>query len=312
MSNLIEMPFTQPAKDPVATFEDVTPAMAESFLLENEGNRRLSSPKIDRYAGQMERGTFMGLNGESASIDWNGKIHNGQHRFSAIVKSGVAVRMLVVRGVDPATFTTVDDVSKRTAADAFTIEGFSSSQSRALPIAAALEIAMRLGTKKFHVPSYIGYLTTPTETMKLVESDGTFVDTLKSLKGIVKARRDLLPLGAATFLIRRMRLKEVEIGSIGFTDEWMPNLFTGMHLSMEPRFIVREIVAQADASRVHATYSVADRMAMITKAWWSDLSKNPQKTKTAYTPPIKDATKWLELDGDELDGLHKIRMSIKR
>lgn len=311
MSNLIQAPFRQASKDPVHSYEDVSPEAAEQFMLANEGNRRLSSPKIDRYAGQMERGTFMGLNGESVSIDWNGKVHNGQHRFSAVIKSGVTVRMLVVRGVDPATFTTVDDVSKRTAVDAFTIEGFTSSQSRALPIAAALEIAMRLGSKKFQVPAYIGYLTTPTEVMKLVESDDTFADTLGSLKGVVKARGDLIPLGAATFLVRRMRLKEAEIGNVGFTDEWIPSLFSGMNLTLEPRLLIREIMATADAGR-HTSISVTDRMAMITKAWWGDLSSNPKKSKAAYKLPIKDATKWLELKDDNLDGLHKIRMMIKR
>lgn len=309
MSNVVEM---KQQKLPEAKFIEVTPAMAARFLKGNEGNRSISNPKVASYAGQMKRGTFKGLNGESASIDWNGKIHNGQHRFLAIIKSGKTIPMLVVFNVDPSTFATVDDVRKRSAQDVFTIEGFTTSQAKALPIAASLEIAMRLGATRFAVPAYIGYLTTPTETMKLVEEDKSFVETLASLKGIVKARGSLLSLANATFLVRRMRLCDAE-GTMheGFTDGWLPQLFSGEMLGSEPRMHVRRVIEEAENKRTVANISQGDRMAMITKAWWSDRAKNPQKSKSGYIPPIKNATKWLQLEDDDLDGLHKIRMDLK-
>ena len=41
------------------------------------------------------------LNGEAIEFDTNGKLKNGQHRLRAVIKSGVAIDCVVVRGVDP-------------------------------------------------------------------------------------------------------------------------------------------------------------------------------------------------------------------
>ena len=49
------------------------------------------------------------LNGKSICFDWNGRLLNGQHRLSAVVRSGVPLTTLVVRGLDPALVPTQDN-----------------------------------------------------------------------------------------------------------------------------------------------------------------------------------------------------------
>lgn len=99
--------------------ETITPAIAKSLLENhNEGNRNLREQKVIFYAAQMLRGEWS-LNGESIIIDNTGRVIDGQHRLAAIVKSGVTLQVVVVRGVSPDGFTTIDTGLNRTTADVF-------------------------------------------------------------------------------------------------------------------------------------------------------------------------------------------------
>lgn len=103
--------------------ETITPATAVRWMAEHhDDNRPLKKTHVTYLARAMRNGEWM-LNGESVVFDWNGKIRNGQHRLSACIESGLSFETVVVRGVDPAAFATMDGGSKRTVGDHMAVMG---------------------------------------------------------------------------------------------------------------------------------------------------------------------------------------------
>lgn len=96
----------------------VTPVMAETWLNErNNKNRRISPVHVNRLANEMVAGRWA-MNGETIVFDQDLTLVDGQHRLTAIVRSGVTVEMLVVTGVeDPRAFATTGSLLLRRGAN---------------------------------------------------------------------------------------------------------------------------------------------------------------------------------------------------
>lgn len=89
----------------------ITPAIAAFYLSKNIKNRKISERHIKKLAKEMTNGKWV-LNGEPIQFDSKGRLLNGQHRLSAIILSNVAVKMLVVTGIeDENAFATIDQNS---------------------------------------------------------------------------------------------------------------------------------------------------------------------------------------------------------
>ena len=71
----------------------VSPEMARELLAVNENPRkRIMQDRIDRYANDMGNGRWHD-NSQSIAIDYNSKLHNGQHRISALIQCGKPQRL---------------------------------------------------------------------------------------------------------------------------------------------------------------------------------------------------------------------------
>ena len=82
-----------------AEMEMITPQIASEYLAKNTNNYRvLSKSKVDSYAEDMKSGNWQ-ENGEGIAFSEDGTLKDGQHRLQAIIRSGVTIPMLVVRGV---------------------------------------------------------------------------------------------------------------------------------------------------------------------------------------------------------------------
>lgn len=90
------------------TYERITPEKAQFYLDKNlPTNRGISMSRVSSYADDMLSGNW---SDNCTTIKFNsaGDLIDGQHRLSAIVKSGKTVSMWVARGVDENAFKTVD------------------------------------------------------------------------------------------------------------------------------------------------------------------------------------------------------------
>lgn len=98
------------------TTETITPKMAESWLEKNKDNRPIRDHHVQLLAKEMREGRWH-LNGEAIVFDWNGALVDGQHRLWASFGHGQTFESVVVRGVDPEAFATIDSGMKRSAGD---------------------------------------------------------------------------------------------------------------------------------------------------------------------------------------------------
>lgn len=102
--------------------EMITPDKAKRYLKSNESNRTISNTLVQRLSRDMKAGKWE-LNGEAIVFSADGKLIDGQHRMTAVVKSGVTVPMLVVRGVNADARFTIDHGRARTAGDVLRMKG---------------------------------------------------------------------------------------------------------------------------------------------------------------------------------------------
>lgn len=124
------------------TIMEVTPDLAQLWLGRNSRNRRVKMEQVVAWQREMEEGRWQ-LNGEAIKLAGPllapTMLLDGQNRLTAILRSRVTVRMLVVYGLPVDSQLTMDSGSKRTAADDLTILGIKNSSS----IAAAAALSLR-------------------------------------------------------------------------------------------------------------------------------------------------------------------------
>ena len=81
--------------------EVINPGEAKAYLDNNAKHRPIKDKKVAEYMAEMREGHWK-LNGKTICFDSTGRLLNGQHRLSAVVRSGVPLTTVVIRGLDPA------------------------------------------------------------------------------------------------------------------------------------------------------------------------------------------------------------------
>jgi hypothetical protein len=99
----------------LVSIETIAPDAAKALLTKNK-NRRLRPKSVAKYVGQMTAGLWRV--GPCLMFTSAGELVDGQHRLTAIVKSGVAAQFLIVRGVPRELFEVIDQGSGRDTGDA--------------------------------------------------------------------------------------------------------------------------------------------------------------------------------------------------
>ena len=137
---------------------NVTPDMAKRWLENNFRNRPLVSDVVHAYARDMVNGVWVPTHQGVAFNDAD-ELIDGQHRLSAIVLSGVTVRMMVTFGlpsrIEGREMTTMDAVDRgrtRSVADQLTIQhGFKNGSITASICASLASICYGERTRRLSV-----------------------------------------------------------------------------------------------------------------------------------------------------------------
>ena len=106
----------------------LTPEIASEFLAKNPQNRPVSQVTVDKYVSAMRRGEWK-MNGQPIIIFDNGMLGDGQHRCHAVIKSGIPITQLVVRGIHDSAFATIDTGKNRNGADSLSLSGYTCTHS---------------------------------------------------------------------------------------------------------------------------------------------------------------------------------------
>lgn len=103
-------------KNPKATTRwiTITPELATRWLEENNWNNRpVRDGYVARLAADIKAGNWRGQNGDAIRFDTAGRLIDGQHRLWAVITSGVTIESLLIEGVDPDAYATIDIGAKK-------------------------------------------------------------------------------------------------------------------------------------------------------------------------------------------------------
>lgn len=121
------------------THELVTPEIADEWLKLNTRNRMLDDRLVKSLAKKMKKNHWM-FNGDTIRFSKKFKqedgsvsevLMDGQNRLNAIIASGKSLHCLVIRGLNPDSFATMDDGRKRSASDILSIAGIEEPRKKA-------------------------------------------------------------------------------------------------------------------------------------------------------------------------------------
>lgn len=93
-------------------------ATAERWLAKmSPGQRRRKNQNLERLRNALIEGFWM-LNGETIIFNFDGELIQGQHRLQAVIDTGISIESVVIWGVSPEAYLTLDNGAKRTGGDA--------------------------------------------------------------------------------------------------------------------------------------------------------------------------------------------------
>ena len=117
------------------TEELITPEIATRYLQHNTHNRNPKDGRIAAYAVEMRNGQWC-RTGEAIKFSESDVLIDGQNRLMAIVRAGVSVWMLVIRGVEDRAQEVMDIGAPRSMADVLALRGEKSVNNLAAVIRA--------------------------------------------------------------------------------------------------------------------------------------------------------------------------------
>lgn len=101
----------------------VTPEVSAKVIAERMGRQRpMNKAQLRRLKRAMLHGLFR-VTGDTIVFSDEGKVINGQHRFHAIIESGVAIETLIVFGVSSDCFRVYDQQTNRNLGQLLAMEG---------------------------------------------------------------------------------------------------------------------------------------------------------------------------------------------
>ncbi|MBX3482399.1 hypothetical protein [Phenylobacterium sp.] len=125
----------------------ITPEDARQLATQFFATSKVSPTLVRAYADDMRSGRWL-LNGASIVLSSDQKVLDGRARILACIEAGRPFEALVVEGIEPSAFETMDALRKRTLADVLTIRQI--QHGRAL--AAALRIIWGYRTRTLPTP----------------------------------------------------------------------------------------------------------------------------------------------------------------
>lgn len=238
---------TPPA--PRAEVWTITPTLACALLEQAHPNRPVSHVRVKTIARAITAGRWA-LNGETIVLCPDGRVLDGRHRLMAVVEADRDITTFVVLGIDPETFSTMDQGNKRTGGDVLSIEG----HRQAKHLASSLRWLWRLEFEEMRsaVVAILDY--------ELPEYLAHHPGLPKSLEW-GKSVHALLPQGLGSALHYLMSAKDAALAKQIFY-----GLAQGQNLSAaDAVWHVREKFLKDKTPLYHT--AIVERAALVVQAW---------------------------------------------
>lgn len=244
-----------PGSDLVTEVVTITPTIASQWLKANTMNRPVRRNHVKYLADEITKGNWE-LNGEAIIIAENEAIMNGQHRLMAVIDSGKSIRSLVVYGVDPEAFSTIDTGVVRSSGDAIYLNFNDMPLKIVQAVASGAQWCMRLENGNTYRKDRISN----TSTLEYVRKHHSLFTHAETLSSYPKDARPI-PLGMGTGLYEMFtRKKEL------LADDFMRKLFTGENITRgDVEWLLRNTF-QRDSTK-NSKYPSQIKVRMVIKGW---------------------------------------------
>lgn len=213
------------------TIERVTPEVAASWLALNHANRRERPNKVNQYAADMLSGMWK-LTGDTIKLGGNGTdsvLIDGQNRLKAVLRSGITIETVVVRGLDyEGVMPRVDTGAGRTLADVLRLRGEKNTAFLASAVSLTWRQNERVITSSFGAVSHgrlLSFLLDHPEIRDSAAVGQRFKDSIVPLRSSSVA--------AADFFARR-----IDVGAI---ESFWSKVLSGENLThRQPAYMLRK------------------------------------------------------------------------
>jgi hypothetical protein len=276
---------------------EITPKLADQWLVRNTMNRPLNETIVTRYTVAMDKELWE-LNGEAIVFDDAGRLIQGQHRLTAVSRSGKPIKSYVVFNVAAKNaFSTFDTGRKRSASDVLSIDG--NVDTNKLAAIATKIIQWRKG----YLPGVgcnIGYTPQNCEVLEFVRKNPSIADSIKISTSLRKLANPSL-MGLLHYLCNRIDVDKCE--------SFFTRLDTGEMLgAANPIYTLRERLFQSKAANKDSSRSISVRLKLtiyeeaiaIVKAWNTFMQGREMKLIKFVS-----GEKFPEVYGDVLFGIDK-------
>jgi hypothetical protein len=238
-----------PADEPAAVLTAITPEMARDWLASAHPNRPISRRRVQTIARAIAAGLWQ-VNGQTIVLCPEFRLLDGRHRLSAIVEAGRTVHSLVVCGIAPACFLTMDQGAKRSGAHVLAMSGHPHAQT----LCSALRWLWRFANQRmtsasielldYQLPDYLA-------------QHPSFVSALTWGLAI----KALVPPGCGAMLYHVMRTSDPALAKKFFLD-----LSQGLELkASDAPYLIREKFFHEKTELHHM--GVCTRAAVLVQGW---------------------------------------------
>jgi hypothetical protein len=266
----------------IAEIMTIRPSDATQWLRANRNNRPVRKRHVEFLASEILNGNWQ-VNGQAIVIAEDEQILDGQHRLFAIIEAGKPIKSMVVYGISPDAFKTIDTGAVRTGADALCLY-FPDVQGYIVKAAAtAAQWCYRLERQSIH--SHGRSRMSNTDVIEYVSKHPSMFQCTETLAGYPHESRPL-SLGCGTALYEMFQRKNVEKA-----DLFMRRFYTGEEIiRSDAEYILRAAFIR-DAEKV-AKYPIGIRMRMVIKGWnWVRRTKPEPATRATVTVKPDDDQK---------------------
>lgn len=242
-------------RDIIAEVMTVSPDDATAWLRCNKNNRPVRKKHVAFLASEILKGNWQ-INGQAIVIADNEEVLDGQHRLFAIIEAGQAIKSLVVYGITPEAFRTIDTGAVRTGADALCLFFHDTHSTTIKAVATAVQWCVRLEKQTVFTNSKVGN----TDVIKYVQGHPSMLQCAETLQSYPKDGRPI-SLGCGVALYEMFSRKKADMA-----DRFMERLYTGEALARtDVEWVLRQAFIR-DSQRI-SRFPLAVRMKMVIKGW---------------------------------------------
>lgn len=261
--------------DIVIEVTTITPPMATDWLRCNRNNRPVRRKHVLFLADQISKDQWE-VNGQAIIISDDEQVLDGQHRLLAVIESGKPIKSLVIYGIKPEAFKTIDTGAVRTGADALSLHYPQLSGSIIKAAATAVQLIKALERGSAHSK---GKKISNTEVIEYVSQHLSILRRAEILESYPNEARPM-GLGTGTGLYEMFARK-----SDSLAEEFMRNLYTGENLTRtNVEYILRQaFIKDANSNRKYPPHI---KIMMTVKGWnWRRRGRDDASMQVVQVSP---------------------------